>query len=169
MGMIEDSQLTKTTPITSKTILIGMNNKFSSRANKGLFVFLGLLFFLQGLMGFFREEIAWWRWLFGIIMVVGGISYVIYGFLAFSQNSKQAPRIIVDHEFIGLKHSIWKRAIQLSWSEVTSIEFKKFEVVFQGGEASKSFSYASNADVSIEIKQALREVAEEKGIEVIGG
>lgn len=153
----------------NKTILIGHNNKFSAYANKWLFILMGILFLVNGGLNisYYPQEIL--RPLFGILTLMSGIFYFFYGLIGFSVNSKYSLKVKVDKSTIELKNSLWKASTKLNWSDISSIQFQPFEVIFGLKDTSNSFSYASNADVSIEIKQTLREFAESRGIEVIGG
>jgi hypothetical protein len=153
----------------SKTILIGMNNKFSASANKWLFSLTGLLFLVNGGFNIYSNNLEPFGLILGILMLIGGCYYVFYGLFGFSENSKFASKLKVDDLTIELKNSLWKPSTKLKWSQLSSIKFQSYEIIFQLGNSSSSFSYNSNSDVSIAIKQTIRDFAERKNVEVIGG
>ena len=102
-------------------------------------------------------------------MSVIGVYYCIYGLTAFSTNSRLALRIKITDEFIEIKDRFLKPPIHLIWTDLKSIEFGKYMIVFQLEESNKVFSYKSNANVSVEIKIMIREMADKRKIEVVGG
>ena len=152
----------------SKTILIGVNNRFSDNANKWVFILLGLLFLTNGIINIYNNFEPFGR-IFGVLVIIAGLWYIFYGIFGFTENSKLAPKVKVDESMIELKNSLWKSSTKLDWSELSSIKFGSYEVIFQLKDSSNSFSYNSNADVSITIKQTIRDFAERKNIEVIEG
>jgi hypothetical protein len=152
-----------------KTILIGMNNKFSANANKWLFSLTGLLFLGNGALSIYSNIFEPIGLVIGIFTLFGGLFYSFYGLFGFSENSKFASRVSVDNSTIEIKNSIWKPSFKLNWSDLSSIEFQSYQVTFNSNGAINSFSYRSNADVSKTIKQTIREFAERKNIAVTGG
>ena len=152
-----------------KTILVGMNNKFSASANKWLFSLTGLLFLISGGFNIYTNNLEPFGFILGILMLIGGCYYVFYGLFGFSENSKFASKVKVDESMIELKNSLWKPSVTLNWADLSSIKFQPYEIIFQLQDSSNSFSYNSNSDISRTIKQTIREFAEQKEIEVIGG
>ena len=152
-----------------KTILVGMNNKFSASANKWLFSLTGLLFLISGGFNIYTNNLEPFGFILGILMLIGGCYYVFYGLFGFSENSKFASKVKVDESMIELKNSLWKPSVTLKWADLSSIKFQPYEIIFQLQDSSNSFSYNSNSDISRTIKQTIREFAEQKEIEVIGG
>lgn len=86
-----------------KTILLGANNKFSTKANRFGFFLNGILFVIMGIFHIGNDHIGPFGLILGIIMIPGGIGYALYGLLAFSVKSKYAPRVALDEENILLK------------------------------------------------------------------
>lgn len=153
----------------SKTILIGINNRFSVNANKWLYYSLGLLFLFNGVFHIFSNSFKPIGIILGILMIIGGMWYIIYGFTAFSVSSKYAPRVRIDDTEIELKNNFFKPATQINWTDVKKIEFDLYKLSFQLSDNNLVFSYNTYPDISIDIKRMIREMAEEKNIEVIGG
>ncbi len=130
---------------------------------------MGLMFMLSGTFRFMENNIDLVGSIFGATMMIAGVSAIFYGYAAFSESSKYAPRVKVDENVIELKNSFTKRVNRIKWIEVKKIEFDSYQLIFQLGEGELTFNYVSNPDVSIEIKNLLREVAQERNIEVVGG
>lgn len=62
-----------------------------------------------------------------------------------------------------------KHAMEIPWDHIKSINFGPHKIVFSMTGSDYIFSYRSTSDTSKEIKTAIREMAESKGIEVLGG
>jgi len=152
-----------------KTILIGVNNKFSAKANKWIFSLTGLVFLANGAFNIYSYHHKFFVLILSVLMLIGGAYYVFYGIFGFLGNSTFALKVRVDESTIELKNNLWKPSTTLMWEDLSSIVFRPYEVIFQIQGSSHSFSYNSNIDVSIAIKQTIREFAERKNIEVIGG
>ena len=146
-----------------------MNNRFSAKANRWLFSLTGLLFLANGIFNISYNKLEPLGMTLGVLILIGGWFYLFYGIFAFSQGSKFAPKIAFDESTIELKNSIWKSTTTLKWSEVSSITFESFDIIFQLQDHSASFSYKANPETSISIKQSIRDVAAQKNIFVTGG
>lgn len=153
----------------TKTILIGMNNSFSAKANRWLFSLTGLLFLANGIFNVYANSIEPVGFILGVLMILGGVYYCIYGLTAFSRSSRYALKVKMDDKVIELKNSFFKPAIRLKWADLQSIEFGAYEISFQMEGVRKIFSYHSNPNASIEIKKSIRAVAEARNIQIIGG
>lgn len=73
------SMMTSATIITmimTKTILLGMNNRFPAKANKWLFSGTGLLFLINGISNIFRNAIEPIGFILGVLMTIGGLFYL---------------------------------------------------------------------------------------------
>jgi hypothetical protein len=151
------------------TILIGDKHTFSMKTNRILWVFSGVLYIGTGIFQFYRyqdEGISYFVW---ILLILGGLYLIFFGVLGLSEKSKYAPKVALTDETIQIKKSFWKPAKQLKWNDITSINFKSYQIHFQFKKETYTFNYNSTADTSIEIKIAIRSFAESKGIEVVAG
>ena len=68
-----------------------------------------------------------------------------------------------------IKEKLMKHAKEIPWDHIKSINFGPYKIVFSMTGSDYIFSYRSTSDTSKEIKSAVREMAESKGIEVLGG
>ena len=148
----------------NKTIVIGTRGSLSNKASFWLFMIIGTGFFLTGandiyLSGLSVESMG--------NMVFGGFfcAYAIVTYFATSYT----PRIQIDSSTLELRNKVFGKTWQLDWSEIRSIEFRSFEIQFNLKDDVRVFSYGSNPETSMDIKKSIREMAENKDIEVIGG
>ncbi len=153
----------------SKTIILGINSNFLPSTSKWAFYLIGLTYSISGTINLMQNSIDTTETIFGSTMMIGGVLVIIYGYMQFSESSKYAPRVRVDENEIELKNSFTKPVKRIKWIEVKKIEFDAYQLIFQLSGGPLVFSYVSNPDVSIEIKKLIRETAEEKNIEVVGG
>ena len=153
----------------NNTILIGMNNRFSANANKWLFSITGLLFLMNGAWHIYTDNFDPVGVILGVLLIIGGLFYTLYGIFGFTEDSKFAPKVKIDESIIELKKSLWKSSTKLHWSDLSSIKFQPYEIIFHLKDSTKTFSYKSNADVSLSIKNTISVFAERKNIEVIAG
>ncbi len=102
-------------------------------------------------------------------MIPGGVYHTIYGLLAFSKHSKYAPRVEVDQDNLLLKNKFLKEAKMITWDQIKQIEFASYRLVFSMPDSEYAFLYDTQAETSREIKSTIREMAESKGIDVLGG
>ncbi len=153
----------------NQTILIGDKNNFSMKTNRILWVSSGVLYIALGIFQIYRyqnEDLSFLAWSY---LIIGGLFLILYGFMGLSEKSKYAPKVLLTDEIIQIKKSFWKPAKQLKWSEISSINYKSYEIDFHLNKETYTFSYHTNAETSIEIKKAIREHSERKNIEVMGG
>lgn len=153
----------------NQIILIGDKNPFSMKTNKIMWVFSGVLYIGTGLIQFYRhqdEAISFFVW---ILLILGGLYLILYGFVGLSEKSKYAPKVLLNEDYIHIKKSFWKPAKQLKWNNVSAINYQSYQIDFRLNKETYSFTYNTSSHTSIEIKRAIRELAENKGIEVIGG
>ncbi len=137
--------------------------------NKKLLILPGLLFFSNGLFQIFNNTQKPIGLILGILLIIASAFYLFLFFIGFSPKSKYAPKVRVTDELIELKPGIMKSPEFLSWSDIREIHFSSFKILFKLNKDDKAFSYDTSSAQSIQIKRIIREVAESKNIEVIGG
>jgi len=98
-----------------------------------------------------------------------GIFMIITPLFLLSEKSIFSPKVKITNEHVLLKNGFWSRSKKLPWATIQQIVFGSYKIIFQMNEKNHIFQYDSDSEVSIQIKNALREGAEEKNIPVIGG
>lgn len=136
---------------------------------KLLFIITGILFFLNGTFNLYLNTIPPFGQIIGILMMSGGIFYIVYFFIGVSENSKYAAKVKITEKVIELKSSFWKATELLNWSDVKSIQFANYQVEFELLSGKKAFPYKTSANQSKQVKRLLTEAATPKNIEIIGG
>ncbi len=159
-----------------KTILVGLDNRYSARAQRRLYYFLSILFIAQGIISInylFSNTASRGFKIISFILIVcwfiGAIYLTLMAVLAFSESSKYAPRIKVDDNQLELKKSVFKAAEILKWQDIKKIEFGQYQLNLRLADKDFSFTYKRNRNISLDIKKAIREIAELKNIEIQGG
>lgn len=154
----------------SKTILFGVGgNKLDVRIQKWSYFFLGAMLLGQGFLHFFSNGDGWVRSIMIMLMFFGGGYAIIFALFNFSKSSKYAPKLKIDDLSVELKTSLFKKRIKIKWKDIQSVSFKPYRVDFKVNDAVEVIAYDTTSDISIDIKETLREVAAKKDIEVIGG
>ena len=67
------------------------------------------------------------------------------------------------------KTSIFKRPSKMLWQDIQSIKFRPYRIDLIMSNATENITYDTTADISVEIKETLSEIAMKKNIEVIAG
>ena len=147
-----------------KTILLGEKGMISTKISKWLFTILGLLWLLLGIIRFYEDGAGTGS----IAYLVIAFAFILYSILVFTVNPF-APKVILSDEEIVLKRKAFSSPVKILWNSIQSIEFNQYMIAFHSTEGVEEFSYSTNADISIEIKTAIREIAEQKNIQVVGG
>ncbi len=152
-----------------RVILLGMNNKFSLKTNLWGHLILGILLVIQGVYHIESNIFFPFGRMMGIILVPAGIGYSIYGFLSFNKSSKYAPGFSINEDELSFKKNLSKPAQKIPWSHIKKIEMAPYLLIVSTEESETVMHYSSNPEISKEIKSAIREMAESKGIEVLVG
>jgi hypothetical protein len=153
----------------TKTFIIGTNNKFSLKTSRWLFFIMGLVFLLNGAINVYGRPLDTIGLILGIAQIAAGLFNVFYAWFGLSEKSRLSPKISIDEDKVVLKKSFWSNSSNIKWSDISEIEFKSFELVFNLNGGMERFDYIADSDTSIAVKQYLRDVAKSKNIEVIGG
>ncbi|MEQ8415112.1 MAG: hypothetical protein RIB71_11620 [Imperialibacter sp.] len=154
----------------TKTIIFGARDRSSLYSNKWVLMVAGTLFCAYSaywLVGYFDsgQGISIF---FGVAWLGSGIYYLTTSMLLFQ--TRYVPRAELDDRLLKLKGSLWGTLTVLSWDEIASITYKTFEINFQLRQGKEfEFEYRSNSETSIELKNLIREFAERKNIQVLGG
>ncbi|XOV92036.1 MAG: hypothetical protein ACFHWX_17725 [Bacteroidota bacterium] len=152
-----------------RTILLGTINKFPMKFNLWGSTIAGLFFIANGVIHIFSDIAHPIGLIIGIIMIPVGIGYSIYGILSFNESSKYAPRFSLNEEELLFKESLMKPPIVITWDRIKKIKFGPLHLDITTGESEMAWGYMTNDKTSKQIKETIRELAESKNIEVIGG
>ena len=155
----------------SKTIILGAGGtaQFDVKVQKWNMIFFGALFLVQGFLYLFKVDQGAWSKTMMSILFMSGMYVIIFALINFSRTSKYAAKLKIDDSYVELKTSLFKKGIKLKWQDIESVSFKPYRVDFKVADTVEVITYDTTSDISIDIKETLREVAESKNIKVIGG
>lgn len=146
-----------------------MKKTFLLGAKPWLYIFIGSLFlFNAGLAYFDAEQSRIDYWLMVLNFLVG-IYAIAYGLFVQTSLFGTAPRVDVYNEGVFLKSKAFGSGREVKWDEIKSISFHSFQIDFKLDTEPIFFTYKSTAATSKKIKEAIRDMAEMKGITVTGG
>ena len=147
-----------------KTILLGEKGMISTKASSWLLGILGLIMFVLGSMQIFAKGAS----IGSIGYVLVGFIFILYSIIVFTVNPF-APKVTISDIEVKIKRKVFSAPINILWTSIHSIEFDQYMIALHLTDRVEEFSYSTNAEISIEIKSAIREVAKNKNIQVIGG
>jgi hypothetical protein len=147
-----------------KTILLGEKGMVSAKASAWLLGILGLIWLILGSMEIYAQGASIGS--SGYVLV--GFIFILYSIIVFTVNPF-APKVTISDIEVKIKRKVFSTPINILWTSIQSIEFDQYMIALQLTDRVEEFSYRTNAEISIEIKSAIREVAENKNIQVIGG
>lgn len=136
----------------------------SAYMSKWLFGILGIIHFGYGLVKIYEEGTS----ISGVSYIIIGLAFLLYSVLIFT-NNPFAPKVIISDAEIKIKRKAFRRPLQILWSNIQSIEFDNYLIVFHLQDRIEKFSFNTNAETSIEIKSSIREIAENNNIQISGG
>ena len=147
-----------------KIVILGSKNVISNKASKWISMIIGILYLVLGSVKTYEQgssfdSLGW---------LVLGACFLLYGLLVFAANPL-TPKMRISDIQVELKNKIFGKTTMVTWTDVQSIEFGQFMIIFKLKDRVEVLNYSSNADASIEIKSLIREIAESKNILVSGG
>jgi hypothetical protein len=127
------------------------------------------MFLLNGILDYFRDDpstIDYWLMVFNLSF---GTYALIYGLFVSFDIMGVAPKVVVSSEGLFLKSKAAKSGKHLDWENIQSITFHSFQLDFKLDTEPVFFHYNCSAETSKKIKDAIRDMADLKNIEVLGG
>ncbi|MGK7393070.1 MAG: hypothetical protein ACNS62_00810 [Candidatus Cyclobacteriaceae bacterium M3_2C_046] len=153
----------------NKTILLGVKNSFPFRINQWLYLFIGIMFIGNGIYHIIENHLFPWGRILGLIMLLPGFYYTIYGITAFNKHSKYAPKVKLEPNQLILKQNLFSPSYKISWAAIQKIQFGTYQLNIFLNDDHIIFHYHSRPAVSLEIKKAIREAAEMNNISMEAG
>ena len=83
-----------------------------------------------------------------------------------SEASKYSPKIRITDEVIEFKLGFFQANNIVLWNDVRSIVMKSYGIVLRLAESQQYIKYKSSPEISKKVKEIIREVAGQKGIEL---
>jgi hypothetical protein len=150
-----------------KTILLTQHGLLGSNISRWVITICGLLYSLIGIGNLIETPRIGWG---SISMISIGLLQAIFGFILLDAKSMFAPKFIIDENEIRIREAIHKSTKSIIWSDIKEITYESFALDFLLNDGkNKVLNLQTNAETSIEIKKCIREIAEKKSINIIGG
>ena len=147
-----------------KIVILGSKNVISNNASKWISIIIGILYLVLGSVKTYEHGSSFES--LGTLAL--GACFLLYGLLVFAA-TPLTPKMRISDIQVELKNKIFAKTIIVIWTDVQSIEYDQFMIIFKLKDRVEVLNYSSNADASIEIKSLIREIAESKNIPVSGG
>ncbi len=111
-----------------------------------------------------------WGFLLGLLLIVAGPLFIMYGIVLFSRTNKLIPKIQVDKNGILIKEDIHKGQRKIDWENLKEITYGPFELNFHlSDNKTETVILDTNAAISVDVKRTIREFAEGRPIKIVGG
>jgi hypothetical protein len=150
-----------------KVILLGTESKLSFEATRGFYVFGAIVFGLLGIYNITADSLQPLRLIFGLAIIAWCLFQLFEVVTGFSENSYFAPKIRLTDQNIEFKTGFLKDVIKLNWTDIKSIDARAFEMHIQLTNTTQIIRYRTSYVISKEIKNAIIEYADTKGIRVL--
>tara|TARA_R110002050_G_scaffold175846_1_gene308686 strand:- start:3121 stop:3579 length:459 start_codon:yes stop_codon:yes gene_type:complete len=102
-------------------------------------------------------------------LILVGLSSIITGTVGLSKKSRFSPKVLFNDEIISIREKLWNGTKKFNWNDITEIKLGSYRMTIRTKNCSQTFNINSSAQISIEIKKAVREIGFRKNISVIGG
>ena len=152
-----------------KTILL-TRYELGPKITRFLFFMFGVSQSMQGIRHLDDNPLTKGDIIFGGFLLLTGLLLIFLGFTLFSPTVKFSPKISVDDEKIIVREDVFNKTKRIDWKDINEITFKSFALdILLNDDKEKLVILRTNAEVSIEVKKLVREMADKKMITIKGG
>ena len=152
-----------------KTILLTQNG-LSEKVSKWLFVIVGISNSVNGIGYLIDTPLTNWGLRLGVFLLASGILIAILGLIVFNPTNVLAPKFVIDENGIQIRGTLHVKTKTINWNDIKEITYKSVELDFLlNDNSSKLIILRTNGETSVEIKKSIREIADKKSINIIGG
>ncbi len=152
-----------------KTILLTQNG-LGGTVSKWLFVIVGFSNSINGARNLTETPLTNWGLGLGILLVASGLLMVTLGLILFNPTNMFAPKFVIDDNEIQIREDVHVKTKTIKWNDMKEITYKSFALDFLlNDNSNKLVILRTNGDTSVEIKKSIREIADKKSINIIGG
>ena len=145
--------------------------ELTPKSTKWIYLFNGVVYTALGVRTILNMD-TWVHWssILAVLLIISGPIFFVYGIILFYPSNKLTPAIQINEAGLRINGGIFKKAIRINWANVQEITFSTFELDFTLDNTTvETINLPTTADKSIEIKQTIRALAEQKEIPIIGG
>lgn len=152
-----------------KTILLTQNG-LNRTVSKWLFVIVGLSNSINGVRNLTETPLTNWGLGLGILLLLSGLLMAILGLILFNPRNMFAPKVVIDEDRIQVREEVHVKTKTMNWGDIKEITYGPFSLDFLFKDnTSQLVILRTDGVTSVEIKKSIRDFAERKSIEVIGG
>ena len=146
-----------------------MKKTFYLGVRQWVYILMGVLFIVNGVANYFKEELNTVEYWLMLINLVFGTMALIYGLIVSFDLLGLAAKVVVSNDSILLKAKPFSASKVVAWNDIRSITFHSYQLDFKLDTAPIFFNYHCSNATSIKLKDAIRDMADLKNIEVKGG
>lgn len=146
-----------------------MKKTFLLGTRPWLFLFLTLLFWSNAVMSYFDPEQSRLDYVLMMTNALVGLYTLLYAFFVLTDLAGTAPKVVVSNEGLFLRAKPFSSGQDVKWEEIQAITFHSYQIDLKLETKPVFFSYKATSKTSREIKEAIRDMADLKGITVSGG
>ena len=147
-----------------------MKKTFILRTGKPwAFYFMAIYFLFNAVSGYLnddRSSLDYWAAVLSGLVFIAVIFYILF---MLTDIMGTAPKVEVYNEGVLLRGRPFTSGRKITWDEIRSITFHHYQIDLKLDTEPVFFSYRCSASVSKQIKEAIRDMADLKNIEVKGG
>jgi hypothetical protein len=154
-----------------KIVLLTQNpNGLNQPVTKWLFIILGLFTLARGIADLVGTSLTNWSLVIGLLLAISGLTLLTLGIILFDPKNKLAPKVVIDDIEILIREDIFKRTKSIKWTELKQIDLKSFALDFLFNDnRTLLVILKTTGETSKEIKKVIREMADRKSVNIIGG
>lgn len=132
-----------------------------------IFTFIiGLLLILYSFSAFLNNEFNLYR---HSVYIIHGSVFLFFGFFVYNRKSPLAPKFVINEHYIASKTGVFKKRNQFHWDRIKEIEFGPYQINIKLEGSNSTIHYEASADISLAIKDAIRDMANSKGLKILAG
>ncbi len=106
----------------------------------------------------------------GILLLASGLLMATLGFILFNPTNVFAPKFVIDDDEIQIREDVHLKTKTINWHDIKEITYKSFALDFLlNDNSNKLIILRTDGERSVEIKKSIREIADKKSINIIGG
>ena len=139
------------------------------RIPKEIYILVGILYILIGAGQLYSSHGKLLTIFLGSVLILLGLWITLAGSGMKSLESRLSPKVKIDQDKFSGKTTFFGKSFVCHWKDVKDIEFDSFIIRFRIKKGMESFRYNCIPEISIDIKNEVRKIAELKEIPVSGG
>ena len=145
--------------------------ELTPKSTKWIYVMNGVILSGIGLRQLYSID-SWTHWtsILGLLLIICGPLFFIYGMILFSVTNRLTPKIRVDANGVLIKESIRTEQKIVDWKNVREIIYSPYELNFHFiDNHTETVNLRTSKAISVDVKKTIREFADGRQIKIVGG